>query len=186
MMELSLQEDILQTNEDRSSDEIKVEGEILTWDTLWFEVCSSGDQIKDNKETMNICSETDSSGQVICSTEIKNDDASPSIQNKNDDQNIEEITAVTNKGTSIDIPDVDLFSEAKITTGIRDEAIRSSLINNDCATNQDTSGRTWKEKDTTEDQISSHKKVREIKRSMFQIRNQNVKHMGPASSTSKM
>ncbi|CAG2243004.1 unnamed protein product [Mytilus edulis] len=115
-MELSLQEDILQNNEDRSSDEIKVEGEILTWDTLWFEVCSSGEQIKDNKETMNICSETDSSDQVICSTEIKKDDASLSIQNKNDDQNIEEITAVTTKGTSIDIPDVDLFSEAKITT----------------------------------------------------------------------
>lgn len=93
---------------------------------------------------------------------------------------------MTTKGTSIDKPDVDLFSEATRTTGIRDEAIRSSLINNDCATNQDTSVKTRKEKDITEDQISSHKKVREIKRSMFQIRNHNVKHLGRASSTSKM
>ena len=64
-MELSLQEDIVENN-----DEIKVEGEILTWDTLWFEVCSSGEQNEDNKETVKTCSETAISDQVICSTEI--------------------------------------------------------------------------------------------------------------------
>ncbi|CAC5396776.1 KRAB [Mytilus coruscus] len=182
-MELSLQEDNLQNNEDRSSDEIKVEGEILTWDTLWFEVGSSDEQNEDNKETVNTnsetpSSETASSDQVICSTEIKNDDASPSILNKIDDQNIgEEVAAVTTKGTSIEIPDDDMISEAKRTTGIRDEVIGSSLISKDCATNQDTSGRTRKEKDNTEDQISSRKKSKGNKKV-------NVSYKKPQCETS--
>ncbi|XP_052065094.1 zinc finger protein 721-like [Mytilus californianus] len=163
MMELSLQEDILQNNDNRSSDEIKVEGEILTWDTLWFEVCSSGEHNEDNKETVNTFFETSSSDQVICSTEIKNDDASPSIPNKNDDQNIgKEVIAVTTKSTSSNVPEHpndDVFSEAKRrTSGVRDKAKGSQFINKGSATNQDTSGRTSKENFNTENRTSSSKK----------------------------
>ncbi|XP_052066949.1 zinc finger protein 721-like [Mytilus californianus] len=146
MMEFSLQGDIVENNDNRSFDEIKVEGEILTWDTLWFEVCSSGEQNEDNKETVNTCSETASSGQLICSTEINNDDASGSFLNKNDDQNIgsksNEVFAVTTKSAFTEIPehanDVVTAEVKRRTCTVRDESTGSQLTNKGCATYQDS------------------------------------------------
>ncbi|XP_071121482.1 zinc finger protein 721-like [Mytilus edulis] len=154
-MELSLQEDIVENN-----DEIKVEGEILTWDTLWFEVCSSGEQNEDNKETVKTCSETAISNQVICSTEIKNDEASDSTLNIGSKGN--DVSAVTTKSASSQKPEHannDAVAEVKgRTSTIRDGSTASSLITKALATNQDTSSRTSKENDYTENQTNSRKK----------------------------
>ncbi|XP_052067178.1 zinc finger protein 7-like [Mytilus californianus] len=160
-MELSLQEDIVENN-----DEIKVEGEILTWDTLWFEVCSSGEHIEDNKETVNTFSETAGCDQVICCTEINNDDASGSILNI---QNIEskgnDVSAVTTKRESSQKPEhANDYAVAEVkrkNSSVMDEATGSPRMKKACATNQDTLSRTSKENNNSENETSSSKKKNE-------------------------
>ncbi|XP_071121483.1 zinc finger protein 208-like [Mytilus edulis] len=148
MMELSLQEDVVENNDNRSFDEIKVEGEILTWDTLWFEVCSSGEQNEDNKETVNTChetvsSETTSSDQVVHSTPIKNEDASDSaLKNIYADHNIgiksNEVFTVATKSVISEISDATTEVKRRTCT-VRDEATESQLTNKGCATSKDFS-----------------------------------------------